>query len=88
METADLCDYCGRRSDRPSPYGCMIEHPKPDLAQRIVEAVESNLNNRRGLSWWACDVEVQNEIRDSLADTIRDILACEQGQKGETSVDG
>ena len=47
----DRCEQCGRKYNRPSFYkDCEKIHGiKPTLAQRIVEDIEKDLNDRRGL---------------------------------------
>lgn len=71
------CDYCGRRFDRPSP--CCDEggpHPAPDLAQRVVDAIERDISDRRGLrqQWEKIDNDTQDDIRDEWARIIREEL--------------
>lgn len=69
---SDRCDYCDGRFDRPGLFGCESDrHSRPDLAQRIVAIVESEVSDRRGLKWSICDEEVAVELRDKLANQIR-----------------
>lgn len=68
-----ICDYCGKRFDRP---GCEDErHVTPDMAQRIVAAIEDDLRDRRGLrqAFESIDDELQVEIRDTWAALVREI---------------
>ena len=78
----ERCDGCGRLLDRPTGEHCprLSEHPTPDLAQRIVETVENNLRDRRGISqeWDAVDDETQDEIRDTLVALVRAELGAER----------
>lgn len=70
------CDYCGGRLDRPGHRDCGdARHPEPDLAQRIVAIVESELDGRRGLKWSGVDEEILVELRDNLVRQIRAELA-------------
>ena len=69
-----LCSNCGGRTDRPGLFGCSRPgHVEPDLAQRIVAAIEADLSDRRGLSgeWDAIDDKIQGEIRDRWAEIVR-----------------
>lgn len=71
------CEDCGGRFDRPGLFGCESDnHAKPDLAQLIVAAIESDLRDRRGLKqkFEQIDDETQYEIRDTWAKLIREIL--------------
>ena len=72
------CGYCDRRFDRPGHPICTNQgnHIEPDLAQRIIEEIEADLTDRRGLSqeFAQIDLDTQDEIRDSWADLIRDKL--------------
>ncbi|MDO8418091.1 MAG: hypothetical protein Q7S87_18065 [Agitococcus sp.] len=51
----------------------MTNHVIPDLAQRIVAAIEWDFSVRGGISqeWEQIDKELQQEIRDKWADVIR-----------------
>ena len=67
----ERCEECGKLFNRPSFYsGCQQQHPKPTLAQRIVEDIEKNLTDRRGLRWDGIDDECQDEIRDTLVKLV------------------
>lgn len=71
-----ICDYCGIRFDRPSIGGeCEAKHATPDLAQKIVDAIENNLRGRRGMDWGNIDDEIQQEIRDEWAEIVRGHIA-------------
>jgi len=72
------CGNCNRRVDRPSHPFCTDQgnHVEPDVAQRIIEEIESDLTDRRGLrqEFEGIDPDTQDEIRDTWADLIRDKL--------------
>jgi len=72
------CDDCERRIDKPADPYCNKKntHPKPDAAQQIVELIESDLTDRRGLrqEWEHIDYDIQDEIRDTWAELIRKVL--------------
>ena len=72
----ERCEDCGRRFDRPAdPYcGEKGKHTvKPDKAQKIVQLLEDDLTDRRGLrqEFEAIDPDTQDEIRDTWAEIIR-----------------
>ena len=71
----DRCEYCGRRNDRPGS-GCdgSEPHTEPDLSQKIVEYIETDLTDRKGLKqvWWGCDEDTLDEIRDEWARLVRE----------------
>ena len=73
----ERCDYCGRRFDRPSE-NCTYKdkHSAPDLAQAIVELIETDLRGRKGLGneFEQIDRDIQEEIRDEWAVLISDEL--------------
>lgn len=72
----EYCEECGGRMDRPGLFKCHVEeHPKPTSAQRIVIAIETELNNRRGLGWGTINRETREELRDTLAEIVGDELA-------------
>jgi hypothetical protein len=77
----ERCDYCERRIDRPADPYCNKKniHAKPDKAQQIVEAIEADLTDRRGLKqeWGQIDYDIQDEIRDTWAGIIRKMLGKE-----------
>ena len=81
MERIERCDDCERRIDRPAhPYcGKKNIHPKPDIAQQIVELIEVDLTDRRGLrqEWEHIDNDIQDEIRDTWVGIIRKMLGKE-----------
>ena len=83
MDRIERCDYCERRIDRPADPYCNKKniHSKPDKAQKIVEAIETDLTDRRGLrqEWEQIDYDLQDEIRDIWAELIRKEL----NKKGE-----
>ena len=78
MDRIERCDYCERRIDRPADPYCDKKntHPKPDIAQQIVELIEADLTDRRGLrqEWEHIDYDIQDEIRDTWAELIRKVL--------------
>ena len=66
------CLNCDGRLDRPGLFRCEEPcHPTPDLAWRIVTAIERDLNNRRGLGFEGLDEDVQYEIRDRWVELIK-----------------
>jgi hypothetical protein len=68
----DRCYECGGRVDRPGLYLCDdARHAEPDLAQRIVAAIERDIGNRRGMEWAAIDRDLMDEIRDRWAELVR-----------------
>lgn len=75
MSEENECDDCGRRLDRPAGWRCdkKEQHPKPTRAQRIVEAIEKDFSDRRGLrqEWDEIDDGIQNEIRDEWAELVQ-----------------
>ena len=67
------CGYCGRRFDRPS-FGCPPgvggeDHAQGTLADRIVDAVEAELNDRR-LGWDSLDDDTRDELRETLVGKV------------------
>lgn len=72
------CENCGRRLDRPAHEFCENKdwHVNPDKAQKIVQLIEDDLTDRRGLrqEFEAIDCDTQDEIRDTWAQIIRDLL--------------
>lgn len=75
MSEAERCEQCGGRLDRPGLFGCDEEsHPRPTQAQRIVRAVEHELDDRRGMGWSSLDDDVADELRDKLAAIVEVIL--------------
>lgn len=74
------CDYCQRRLDRPGSLLCQnLRHPAPTLAQRIANAIEHDLNDRRGLGIDTLNNDIQDEIFDAWAALIEDEI-----DKGES----
>jgi hypothetical protein len=72
----ERCDYCLRRLDRPGMLLCpMVEHPRPTFAQRIVNAIEHDLNSRRGLGIDTLDNDAQDAILDTWTALIEDEIA-------------
>ena len=71
----ERCEDCERRFDRPAhPYcGEKEKHVEPDKAQKIVQLIEDDLTDRRGLrqEFDAVDRDTQDEIRDTWAEIIR-----------------
>lgn len=68
----DRCDECGGRYDRPGLFGCGVSrHPICDFAETIVALIEDDLSDRRGMGWGDIDDELKEEIRDVLAERIR-----------------
>lgn len=49
------------------------DHAEPDLAQRVVAAVEQDLSDRRGLKreWERTDPDTLDEVRDRWAELVR-----------------
>lgn len=76
--TEDRCEDCGRRFDRPADPYCAAKpsHAQGDAADRIAQAIESDLGGRRGLGFGDLDLdlEIQDEIRLTWANKIRGIL--------------
>lgn len=72
MSDVERCDDCGRRLDRPGHRFCRGDRPhaEPTLAQSIVEGVESELNGRHGMGFDDIDPDIQDDIRDRLAEII------------------
>ena len=70
------CDECGRRFDRPG-FGCEKTHTEPDAAQELVEKIEHDLRNRRGLrhEFENIDEDIQDEIRDQWARFVCEVLS-------------
>ena len=75
------CDDCERRIDRPAHPYCNKKniHTEPDKAQEIVQVIETDFSDRRGLrqEWEHIDPVIQDEIRDMWADLIRGVLGKE-----------
>lgn len=71
--TISRCDNCGGRRDRPGLFLCRQGHPAPDLAQRIIAALEDDFRDRRGLrqQWERIDDDTQDKIRDRWAALVR-----------------
>jgi hypothetical protein len=80
----ERCDYCDRRLDRPpsgarlfedKQIGCRFpeRHAEADYAQRIIERIEWDLSDRRGLKqeWRQIDPDTQDEVRDEWARLVR-----------------
>jgi hypothetical protein len=66
------CDHCDGRVDRPGLHGCAVGgHPDPDLAQRIVAAIERDMDDRRGMGLGSFDEDIRVEIRDRWAEIVR-----------------
>ena len=80
----DRCDFCMGRIDRPALLGCDREHEEPDLAQKIVKAIERNLTDRRGLrqEFEGIDRETQEELRDAWAEIVRFVIRTDSTKKG------
>ncbi len=74
----ERCEDCGRRFDRPAGKSCDSpgDHAEPDLAQKIVAAIEEDLSDRRGLKreWERTDPGTQDEARDRWAELVREQL--------------
>lgn len=65
------CPACGGFWDRPGKFKCQSKgHPKPTLAQRIALAIESDLNDRRGLHINSLDDDIQRDILDRWEELI------------------
>lgn len=72
----ERCEECGGAWDRPGLFGYQgLGHAAPTQAQRIVHAIESELNSRRGLRWDRIDHDLAREIRDALAEIVGGYLA-------------
>lgn len=68
------CPDCLGRLDRPAIRACTIGrgiHPLPDLAERIVAAIEAECNRRNGLQWSPASPDTLVEIRDTAARLVR-----------------
>lgn len=76
-----ICDGCNRPFIRSTGKGCprQAEHKVPDLADIIVEDVEYELCGRKGIGnvFEGCDLETQQEMRDSWAALVRKRLTTE-----------
>lgn len=79
----ECCENCGGRLDRPGLYDCDEGHPKPTKAQRIVQAIEDDLNDRRGMKLSQLDDDTQQEIRDVWTVSIDRILNTSKGGDAE-----
>ncbi len=68
-----ICGYCERSFDKPS-IGCKFEpkHREPDFAQKVAHAIEEDLCGRSGMDWGEIDDEVQDDIRNSWAEIVRE----------------
>jgi hypothetical protein len=72
----DMCENCGGRVDRPGLYGCGATcHSAPSLAQRIVRAIERDMDGRRGMGLGGLDADLRVEIRDRWAAIVDEELA-------------
>lgn len=70
----DRCEYCGGRFDKPGFFDCDKDcHPVPDLAERIVRAIETDMNGRSGMGFDTIDIDedIQYEIRDKWVELVR-----------------
>jgi len=75
------CEECGSRFDRPGFFNCdKSNHPEPDLAQKIVAAIELDLNDRKGLGINSLDDDIQDEIRDMWTELVRTVQQQEYRQ--------
>lgn len=69
------CRECGGRFDYPGLYGCEEpSHVKPDVAHKIVAAIERNLTDRRGFSWDGVSENTQHEMRMKWCEMIRALI--------------
>jgi len=63
------CTSCDRRFDRPAAFCCehVASHVSSSVASDIVNAIEQDILGRHGLGdeFEACDLEIQDEIRDT-----------------------
>jgi hypothetical protein len=71
---SEKCDYCDISFDRPS-IGCENEakHKTPDIVDRIVHDIESDITDRRGIGseFESIESELQQEIRESWGSIIK-----------------
>lgn len=70
----ERCDYCGKLFDKPSfVVDCSKKHRQPDFAQKIVDEIEKDISDRRGLKheWSQIQEEIQEEIREVWAEIVR-----------------
>ena len=65
-----ICADCGGKLSRYGLFGCKKGHKKPTLAQRIVQDIEADMNDRRGMGLDNIDDDVAWEIRDKWAAII------------------
>tara|TARA_R110000824_G_scaffold12226_6_gene53536 strand:- start:5110 stop:5352 length:243 start_codon:yes stop_codon:yes gene_type:complete len=71
---SEVCGYCGRGWDRYADPMCKDkQHREPDTAEKIVQEIENDLSDRRGLrqEFEGCDDDIQWEIRETWADIVR-----------------
>ncbi len=72
MSEIATCDNCGRPFGRPSFYeGCSAKHPSPTWAQQVVEAVEQELDDRKGIGWDWLEAEIRQDLREAIAEVVR-----------------
>ena len=74
-EIMSECHKCGGDLSRWGLFGCDVGHPLPTLAQRIVRAIEDDLNDRRGFHLDSLDDETRNSIVDKWEKLIEAELA-------------
>ncbi len=72
---SDLCGDCGRPFDKAASKYCdrKTEHKEADIADIIVEDIEFELTDRRGIGdeFEGCDVEIQQEMRNAWSAIVR-----------------
>lgn len=68
----ERCEHCGGRLDRPGLYSCgpSYGHPEPSIPQRIVWAIERELDDRRGFRIDTLDDEIADDLRDKLVQIV------------------
>jgi hypothetical protein len=73
--SAERCEVCGRRLDRPSfDAECESRHGGWSVAAEVVEAVEREIHSRKGIGYRHLDDDLVDEIRDAMTDAVRDKL--------------
>lgn len=73
-QSETICDDCGGLLNKVGLFGCNKKHPKPNFAQRIVRAIEDDLNDRRGMKLSQLDDDVAYEIKGKWEKIITKLL--------------
>jgi hypothetical protein len=71
---SEHCPGCGGQIERPCLPGCPNElHAGPDLSERIVARLETELAGHPGIGWSKLEGRARDELRERLEVLVREV---------------